>query len=338
MKFSVAIPTCKEGLSMPLPFADPDDAVRLAVEAERLGYHSVWGNDHITPPAYVREAYDRPPNWYEVLITLSFVGAATETIGLGTAVLVVPMREPVFLAKQVATLDHFSKGRLILGVGVGAYREEFESLKPDAKDSHRGDMLTEGVKAMRTLFREESAGMQGEYVHFENIHMSPKPFQSPFPIFIGGNHRNALKRAVLYGNGWMGASLPPEAVAEKVKALKAFAQEQGRDPSEIEIAPQVMVCMAPTHEEAMRRFKESVMYKHLFTLRDVTLQGQDMDRLIDCNLIGSPDEVIERIGRFQEAGVTMLPTMSFISPSVDATIEDINTFAREVMPHFTSGG
>lgn len=338
MKFSVAIPTCKEGLSMPLPFAEPDDAIRLAVEAERLGYHSVWGNDHITPPQYVREAYDRPPNWYEVLITLSFVGAATERIGLGTAVLVVPMREPVMLAKQVATLDQFSKGRLILGVGVGAYREEFEALKPDAAGSNRGDMLDEGLQAMRLLFDEENASMNGEHVHFENIRMFPKPYRKPFPIFVGGNHVNSLKRAALYGNGWMGASLPPEGIAQGAQQVARFAEENGRDPSEITIAPQVMVCMAPTHEKALQRFKESVMYEHLFTLRQTTLRGQDMGRLVECNLIGSPEEVIDRVGRFKEAGVTMLPTMSFISPTVDTTIEDINTFAQEVMPHFTDRG
>lgn len=336
MKFSVAIPTCKEGLSMPLPFADPEDAIRLAVEAERLGYHSVWGNDHITPPRYVREAYDRPPNWYEVLITLSFVGAATKRIRLGTAVLVVPMREPVFLAKQVATLDQFSKGRLILGVGVGAYREEFEALRPDMKDSRRGDMLTEGLQAMRALFKDETASFVGEYVHFEGIRMFPKPYQEPFPLFVGGNHINSMRRAALFGNGWMGASLPPEGVAEGARQVARFAETSGRDPAEIEIAPQVMVCMAPSHEEAIRRFEGSVMYEHLFTLRRTTMRGQDMNRLVECNLIGSPEEVIDRVGRFQEAGVTMLPTMSFISPTVDATIEDINYFAETVMPHFAS--
>ena len=337
MKFSVAIPTCKEGLSMPLPFAEPEDAIRLSVEAERLGYHSVWGNDHITPPKYVRDAYDRAPNWYEVLITLSFVGAATERIGLGTAVLVVPMREPVLLAKQVATLDRFSKGRLILGVGVGAYREEFEALRPGMKDSRRGDMLNEGLQAMRKLFDEEEASLQGEYVHFERIRMFPKPLQRPFPLFVGGNHINSMRRAAQYGNGWMGASLPPEGVAEGARQVAHFAAENGRDPAEIEIAPQVMVCMAPSHEEAIRRFRESVMYDHLFTLRGTTMRGQDMSRLVECNLIGSPEEVIDRVGRFREAGVTMLPTMSFISPTVEATIEDINYFAETVMPHFVTG-
>jgi probable F420-dependent oxidoreductase len=321
---------------MPLPFATPEDAIRLSVAAERLGYHSVWGNDHITPPQYVREMYDRPPNWYEILITLSFVAAATKTIKLGTAVLVVPMREPVFLSKQIATLDHYSKGRLLLGVGVGAYREEFEALKPDQKNSDRGKMLTEGLIAMRKLFSETTASYHGEYVHFENIQMFPKPLQDPFPIYVGGNHVNAMRRAAQYGNGWLGASLPPDKIAEGVEKIAQFAEEYGRDPSEIEIAPQVMVCIAPTHEEAIRRFESSVMYHHLHTLRGATLRGQDMDRLVESNLIGSPEEIIERTAAFQKAGVTLFSTMSFISPTIDATLEDIEYFAAEVMPAFRS--
>jgi len=115
---------------MPLPFADLGDVVRISQAAERLGYHSVWGNDHITAPRYVREAHANQPRFFEPLITLAYVAAHTTTIRLGTAVLVMPMREPVYLAKQVATLDHASHGRVLLGVGVGAYREELEAIKP----------------------------------------------------------------------------------------------------------------------------------------------------------------------------------------------------------------
>jgi alkanesulfonate monooxygenase SsuD/methylene tetrahydromethanopterin reductase-like flavin-dependent oxidoreductase (luciferase family) len=195
-------------------------------------------------------------------------------------------------------------------------------------------MLSEGLQALRRLFEEDDASFQGEYVHFEHIRMFPKPVQDPFPLFVGGNHTNSMKRAARYGNGWMGASLPPEGIAEGARQVARFAEEIGRNPAEIEIAPQVMVCMAPTHEEALRRFKESVMYEHLFTLRRTTMRGQDMSRLVESNLIGSPEEVIDRVGRFRDAGVTMLPTMSFVSPTVDATIEDINYFAETVMPHF----
>src|ERR1043165_793299 len=125
MRFSIQLPTCTEGLVNPIPFARPEDFVRLAQAAERLGDDAGWGNDHITAAPYVRTKWPDPPNFYEVLMTLATVGAHTRRVQLGTAVLALPLRDPVLLAKQVATLDRFTGGRVLLGVGIGAYREEF---------------------------------------------------------------------------------------------------------------------------------------------------------------------------------------------------------------------
>ena len=120
MDVGVAIPTCKEGLSSPVGFARPEQVNEVVVHAERLGYHSVWGNDHITAPQYVREHYPDPPSFYEPLIALAAAAGVTRRIRLATATIVLPLREPVYLAKQVATLDRFSGGRVILRVGMGA--------------------------------------------------------------------------------------------------------------------------------------------------------------------------------------------------------------------------
>lgn len=340
MDFTVSIPTCKEGLSMPLPYADIQDVVRLCQAAERLGYHSVWGNDHITAPRYVREAHSDepnptdPPRFFEPLITLSYVAAQTSRIGLATAVLVVPMREPVFLAKQVATLDHASKGRVILGVGVGAYREEFDAIKPELKGANRGEMLAEGVEAMRLLFAERTASYTGRYYRFSNIELYPKPVQDPFPIYIGGNHVNQMHRAALHGSGWLPASIPPSMLEEGVREVRHKAEEIGRDPREIVIAPQVMVCIAPTHEQALRNYQASPMYRHLHTLQSSTLKAVDVSKLVEANLIGSPQEIIDRVGAFQTAGASLMATMSFISPTIQATLDDIQYFAEEVFPAF----
>ena len=106
MKFSVSLPTGFEGLMYPVPFVAPEDFVRLAIACERLGYHSAWGNDHLTTQHYVRDLFPgAPPNFYEVMTVLSFCAAATNTIKVGTAVAVLPMRDPFWLAKQAATLD-----------------------------------------------------------------------------------------------------------------------------------------------------------------------------------------------------------------------------------------
>ena len=334
MKFTVSIPTCREGLSLELPFATPEDTVRLALRAEELGYHSVWGNDHITPPDYVREDYDTPPQWFEPLTTLAFVAGKTERVKLGTAVLVMPLRDPVWVAKEVATLDAFSGGRVILGVGVGAYREEFERLKPRLQDSHRGEMLSEGMEILKLIFSERQASFSGSHYAFDNLEIYPKPVQNPFPLYSGGNSENELKRAVRFGTGWIGASLPPNELRRSVQVLRDLADEAGRDPAEIEVAPQVVVAMGRTHEKALERFKASRMYKHLHTLRASTLRDQDFSQLVESNLIGTPQEIIDRIGQLQEIGVTMLSSQSFLSPDVEDMLEHIQFFAEEVMPAF----
>ena len=319
---------------MPLPFADLEDVVRISQAAERLGYHSVWGNDHITAPRYVREAHANQPRFFEPLITLAYVAAHTTTIRLGTAVLVMPMREPVYLAKQVATLDHASHGRVLLGVGVGAYREELEAIKPKWKGADRGEMLAEGLAAMRLLFTERRASYSGRFYRFDAIELFPKPVQDPFPIYIGGNHVNQIRRAVAYGTGWLPASVPPSQLREGVAELQRVAEEAARDPREILVAPQVMVCIARTHERAIRNFEASPMFRHLHTLRDSTLRSVDMSKLIEANLIGTPEEIIQRVKAFEGAGASLMATMSFISPTVEATLEDIQYFAEDVFAAF----
>lgn len=333
MKFSLSIPTCREGLSLDLPFASPEDVVRLSVRAEELGYHSVWGNDHITPPAYVRQDYQDPPKWFEPLITLAYVAARTERIRLGTAILVLPLRNPVWVAKQVATLDVFSQGRMMLAVGVGAYREEFERLYP-GRTAHRGRMLTEGMKVLTTIFKEREASFSGEYYAFDGLEVFPKPLQDPFPLFSGGNSENELERAASFGTGWMAASLPAERLANAVGRLNQMVLDRGRGPDQIEIAPQYVVAMGKTEAEALQRFKRSRMYKHLQTLKRSTLKDEDMDQVRDSNLIGTPAQIIDRVGALIAAGVTMFGSLSFLSPDVGDMLEHIQYFAEEVMPSF----
>ena len=209
MRVSVGLPTCMEGMMYPVPFATPDDLVRLAQQAEKLGYHAVWGNDHMTTQRYVRRKLPRPPNFWEPLVTYAYLAAVTTTLRLGTGTLITPMRRDlVVLAKQVATLDHFSGGRLILGVGVGAYREEFEALHPGWK-VHRGALLEESIQALKHLLTQRAASWHGTYFRFEDVEMFPKPLQASLPIYVGGNHPQAYRRAARYGDGWLPAAMPP---------------------------------------------------------------------------------------------------------------------------------
>jgi alkanesulfonate monooxygenase SsuD/methylene tetrahydromethanopterin reductase-like flavin-dependent oxidoreductase (luciferase family) len=231
-------------------------------------------------------------------------------------------------------LDVFSQGRMMLGVGVGAYREEFERLNPRRSDFHRGRMLTEGLKVMLTIFREREASFDGEFYAFDGLEVFPKPLQDPFPLFTGGNSENELRRAALYGTGWMAASLPPQVLAERVQLLHQLTEEAGRNPSDLEIAPQYVVAMGRTEEEALERYKKSRMYTHLQTLRQSTLKSEDLSKLTASNLIGTPAEIVDRVGTLIESGVTMFGSLSFLSPDVNDMLEHIQFFAEEVMPNF----
>ena len=171
MRFSVGLPTGMEGLMYPVPFAGIQDLLLIARQAEALGYEGVWGNDHMNTQAYVRQEFAAPPNFWEVLITLTAVAANTNHLRIGTGVLVPAMRRDiVVLAKQIASLDHISNGRLTLGVGVGAYREEFESLQPHTQ-INRGKALEESLQALRQLFEQRNTSYEGEYYQFRDVEM-----------------------------------------------------------------------------------------------------------------------------------------------------------------------
>lgn len=332
MRFSVGIPTCKEGLNFPAPFAGPPEVIEIIQKAEELGFHSVWGNDHITAPQYVREAFDAPPNFYEPLITLTYAAAKTSRIKLAPSVIVLPMREPVYLAKQVATLDVFSGGRFILGVGVGAYREEFERIKPRvARTANRGDMVDEALEALDRLFKQPVASYEGQYYKFDGIALSPKPQQDPFPIYVGGNSDSSARRAATYGMGWLPAALSTDRLRRGLDILQQTAAEQGRDASQIDIAPQLMVTMGKTYEEAIEKFMNSQMYHHLVSLRASTLRGEDLSRIEENNLIGTPDQILAKVARLAGAGVTHCAALNFISNTPSEMMDQMAYFKESVM-------
>ena len=334
MKFGVSLPTCREGLNLPLPFSSVEETVQLACDAETLGFDSAWGNDHITAPAYVRADYADPPRFYEPLIVFAAAAARTSRIRFGTGVLVAPMREPVYLAKQLATLDHVSGGRLTVGLGTGAYREEFEAAFPARKDANRGEILDETVDALKLLFTERRASYAGRHVRFNGVELYPKPLQDPLPLYFGGNSAAVLARVARHGDGWIAGALAPERVVEGRERLLALASDAGRDGTKIDIAPQFVCSIASTHEQAVANFRASRFYVHLLTLGASTLRGQDMDRLEQSNLVGSPDELGERIASLREHGVTSLSATVFVSDSPARMREDMQLFAEEVIPHF----
>ena len=203
MKFGVGLPTGMEGLINPIPFFEPRQFLEAAKLAEQLGYDSVWGNDHYAPQNYVRREYAAVPNFYEVLSVLAGVAAVTERVEIGTSVLVLPMRDIVTLARQTATIDQLSAGRLLLGVGIGAYPEEFHAARPDLAGGRRGEMLDEGLELLNRLLTEPTVTHHGKYYQVESLDMAPKGCADPVRVLVGGHQLRGIDRAIRHGSGWI---------------------------------------------------------------------------------------------------------------------------------------
>jgi probable F420-dependent oxidoreductase len=327
MKFSISLPTGFEGVMYPVPFVDPSDFVRMAKLCEKLGYHSVWGNDHIQSQHYVRELYpNSPPSFYELLTVLSFCAAATTTLEVGTALAVLPMRDPFWLAKTSATIDQLSNGRLILALGLGAYREEFAAWAPRlAPRAQRGEMMDEGLELMQRLFTERRVTHQGKYYAVKDIEMYPKPRRQPFALWLGGHNKPTIERTARMATGWLPGWRPWPELAEWIKILKDRAAELGRDPKEIEIAPQFSVTIAKTAEEAEKRYMASGLVAHR---KSLAYTGRDLSKQVVANLVGSPDLIREKVEGLRKIGVDHACALMIPADSMAEFEDQVEWFAK----------
>jgi probable F420-dependent oxidoreductase len=201
--------------------AGPDSIRRAAVQAEALGFADVWTSEHIILPNGA--PYPPSPSFYDPVLALTWAAAYTTRVGLGTSVLVLPMRHPLPLAKELATLQNLSGGRFILGAGVGWLEAEFEALGVPFHE--RGRRMDEGIAMMRAVWREDPVTFAAETIPavIDNMRMQPKP-QKPIPIWIGGTSEPALKRALRH-EGWHGSRATPEQAEPIVARLRAERPE-----------------------------------------------------------------------------------------------------------------
>lgn len=333
MRVSAGLPTGMEGLTYPIPFSDPENVIRIAVSAEKFGYDSVWGNDHMTTQHYVREEFPVPPRFWEPLMVYAYLASITTRLRFGTGILVTPMRRDIVAtAKQICTLDHFSGGRFELGVGIGAYREEFDAVQPDSP-LQRGDIVEESITAFNKLFSERVSSFEGSFYRWRDVELYPKPLQKRLPILVGGNNPNNIRRAVEQADGWLPAGLHVSQVRKGVATLKEHAERVGRDWREVEVAPQWIVRIESQRPKAIDAFESSQMYKHLVSLRKSTLKDQGDIKMEDSNLVGTPAEIIDKANALREAGVTHLLGLYFAANSVDDLVDQMQRFSEDVMPH-----
>lgn len=250
---------------------DPATIVRQARLAEDAGFESLWVGDHIALPAHTE---DQPR--LEALIALTYLAAVTKRIRLGIGVIVLPQRQPVLLAKQLASLDILSRGRLTIGIGVGHIEEEMRALGVSFAD--RGARTDEYLAAMRTLWQEPTPAFAGQYVSFAGVVEHPFPLQQPHPpIIIGGHASSSYRRAIQSGNGWYGWELDLDETANALAQLRDAADRYQRPqelgPLEISITPRGMIDI-----EMARRYAELGVHRLVFL--PASMEGPAIDVVI----------------------------------------------------------
>ena len=231
---------------------DGPSALEICRRAEAAGFESVWGGEHVVMPDSIVSRYpytadgripaepDTPIP--DPLIWLAFAAAAAPTLRLGTCILIVPQRNPLVLAKELATLDQLSGGRVELGLGVGWMKEEFDALGVDWE--RRGARNDEYIAAMRALWAGPHAEFHGEFVDFAPVTCSPRPVNGSIPVLVGGDTDAAVNRAVRIADGYFPGEGDFERLTELLGRLNRAAEQAGRDPNSIEINAMFGVQMA----------------------------------------------------------------------------------------------
>ena len=230
------------GVSTPLPAYTVDPAF-MARKAEELGFESLWYAEHPAVPVNSDSPFPATggeipwtySHFTDPYIALARASGATSSIKLGTGITLVPERNPLLLAKEIASLDRFSGGRFLFGIGTGWLREETEIFGGDFE--HRWTQTREALEVMKELWTKDEAEYHGKYYNFPPVKSYPKPAQQPHPpIIIGGMARNVLRRIVAHADGWLPNRVTPADIEDSRKRLDAMAEEAGRDPKSITIS------------------------------------------------------------------------------------------------------
>jgi probable F420-dependent oxidoreductase len=325
------------------PLSSVENIVRAAQEAERLGFDSVWVHDHVVWSSEMHRhhissgsaealADSQDADFFEALTILSYLAAKTEAIKLGVACMVVPCRNPIYAAKQIATLDHITGGRLIAGVGLGSKASmdsnEFEVF--GVPTTKRGVMTDDYLQAMQAIWTQPLATYDGRFISFKDAEVFPKPKQSPYPpLWVGGWTDHAAVRTAKYGDGWIPGWLSPAEMARGAGLLRKTADEHGRDASKITIAVEKLTAIATDRDTALERALPTVKASSNTYERDVN----DMQFALDRHIFGSVDDVKRRVEEFVAAGVTHFE-LKFVYPTVDDLLSQMQLWADEIMPEY----
>ena len=300
LRFGIAIPQVFPG-----GVIDPAAIARWLVKAESLGYYGGWTQEQVLGTV---AALDPVP-------LLSYAAALTSRMKLGTSVLLTALRNPVPLAKSLATLDQLSQGRLMVGVGLGGHAETYPAF--GMTRGGRASRFEEGVQLMKKLWTQNSVTFDGRFTQMDGQSIDPRPLQKPHPpIWVGAGSPRALKRAVRLGDGWMGAgasSIP--AFTEEIKLVRQYLEEDGRDPTTFALSKRVYIAVDRNKKRADQKLREWFgRYSH------------DPEK-ISVAVFGSEDECIESLAKIVAEGIDML----MVNPLYDFE-EQAERLAKDVLP------
>jgi len=278
--------------------------LEVARRAEELGFDSIWVTDHLIVPHKMEIIYR--DHMLEPIALLSHLAAVTRRVKIGTSVIVLPYRHPIVVAKMMATIDQLSGGRLIFGAASGWLEEEFAALgRPYAE---RGAMSDEHLRLIRELWTKEVVSFEGKYTRFQDMQSSPRPVQQPHPpIWVGGNSRPARRRVAKLGDGWHATGISAAAISEGRSELQEFWEKNQRTGSPI-LSVRFSLFLEGVSKEGL-----SYPPRGLFYFR------------------GSPEQLVEVIGQYKEAGIehTIFDVSIQTQESILKTLE---TFIGRVKP------
>jgi probable F420-dependent oxidoreductase len=302
LRYGIQLPVQSQSTIYAEPWeasAGPDDLLAVARAADRAGFAYLASCDHVAIPRRLASAMSTV--WYDPVATLAFLAAATERIRLLSHVAVVGLRHPLLTAKQYATLDHLSGGRLILGVGAGHVREEFEALGVDFE--RRGQVLDECVDALRAaLGPEEFPEHHGRLYDFEGLGQQPRPAQERVPLWVGGSSPAAVRRAALKGDGWLPQGDPRERLPAQIDRIRRLREEAG----------------------SQGPFAVGAIAEPLY----VGTPGWDVGRR---TVTGGPQEIAESLGAYRAMGVHQIQVRFRCRSRAELT-EQIEAFGTDVAP------
>lgn len=287
------------------------ELIDYGVRMEKLGFESIWAWDHILLGV--------EPNFpiHEALIILTAIAARTTTIKVGTGILVMPVRNPVILAKELATIDHVSNGRLLVGAAVGWYKREFDSLGTDF--TKRGKIMEQSLEILQRLWTEDK--VSGDYPPYilRGATLYPKPVQKPRPpILIGGYVDAVLKRAATKGDGWLTYYYTADSFAKTWARIRGFAEEAGRNPDELQSTNQLPICVGP------RAKVEGPMKEWLQTEWDYASWSEST---MDSAIIGTPEECVEQLQKHLATGIDRIIFVPYRYEN-----EQVDPLANEIIP------